>query len=179
MEVPSSSSRNNWNTVTVDGGWCGLAWSREGLVRCTLPRSDREAAADATASSAGRQGTDDLFDEAARLLKAYYRGERVVFDLPLAPEGMTPFAERVLAACARIDYGQIRTYGEVAEAAGSPRAARAVGQALAANPLLVVIPCHRVVGTGGDLVGFRGGTDWKKHLLEMEGVDLRTCMIDR
>jgi len=102
-----------------------------------------------------------------RQIADYFAGKRVKL-APLDLPGTTPFARRVYAAVARIPYGQTRTYGEIAEAAGRPGAARAVGTLMARNPLCLGIPCHRVVAAGG-LGGFGGRPDRKRRLLSLEG----------
>lgn len=102
-------------------------------------------------------------------LRGYVRGKRRVFDLPLALD-VPPFCARVLAEVEGIPWGETRSYGEVAIRVGSPGAARAVGQAMGANPLPIVIPCHRVIAAGGLIGGFGGGLGWKRWLLEREGV---------
>lgn len=107
------------------------------------------------------------FKEARKQLAEYFAGRRQSFDLPLDPDG-TPFQRSVLQALQDIPYGATASYGEVAERIGRPRAARAVGAANGRNPLPIVIPCHRVVGSNGDLTGFGGGLDTKKRLLELE-----------
>ena len=91
------------------------------------------------------------------------------FDLPLSPQG-TQFQRRGWEELRRIGWGSTRSYGEVARAAGSPRGARAVGMACNRNPLLIVVPCHRVVGADGSLVGYGGGLELKRRLLELERV---------
>ncbi|MFD7829080.1 methylated-DNA--[protein]-cysteine S-methyltransferase [Kitasatospora sp. NPDC059803] len=101
-------------------------------------------------------------------LTAYFAGERTSFDLPLAPVG-TEFRRRIWAALDEIPYGETVTYGQLADLAGeSPRAVRAVGGAVGANPLLIVRPCHRVMGANGSLTGFAAGVDCKRRLLELE-----------
>ena len=95
-------------------------------------------------------------------------GRRKVFDLPLAPEG-TPFQQEVWALLRTIPYGSTLSYGQVAAALGRPRAARAVGLANNRNPIPIIIPCHRVVGSGGQLTGYAGGLGRKRFLLELEG----------
>lgn len=159
-----------WRAVRVAFGWCGLVCSDAGLVRSTLPLPDLDSAAEAAACGQQQRGPDSILDQAADLLKAYFSGVEVTFALPLAPRGMTAFGRRVLRACADIDYGLTSSYGEVALAVGAPRAARAVGQALARNPLPVIVPCHRVISASGDAGGFTGGIEWKLRLLELEGV---------
>lgn len=108
-------------------------------------------------------------DEAARQLEKYFEGKLKSFALKLNPEG-TAFQRRVWEELGRIPYGQTRTYGEVAEAIGQPSAMRAVGGASGANPLPVVIPCHRVLGSDGSLTGFTAGLANKEALLKLEGV---------
>ena len=115
-----------------------------------------------------------LTETAASALHRYYAGENVPFiDLPVDLGAMTPFRVAILTAVRLIPYGDVWSYARVAAACGSARAARAVGGALAANPVPVIIPCHRIVGTDGRLTGFSaaGGTATKKCLLEMEGVE--------
>ena len=91
-------------------------------------------------------------------------------DLPIDLAGLPPFTRRVLTACRSIPFGAVCSYRELAAAIGAPRAARAVGQALARNPTPVVIPCHRVMGAGSRLTGFLGGLVWKRALLAHEGI---------
>ncbi len=107
------------------------------------------------------------FGEAIRQLDAYFDGELTEFDLPLHLEG-TPFQLRVWEQLRLIPYGETRTYGELAEALGSPSASRAVGLANGKNPVSVIVPCHRVIGSGGSLTGYGGGLDRKQRLLAFE-----------
>ncbi len=101
-------------------------------------------------------------------LQEYFAGERRTFDLDLAPEG-TEFQLRVWAALLEIEYGSTASYGDIANRIGNPRAPRAVGMANNRNPIAVIVPCHRVIGANGDLVGYGGGLDTKRHLLALEG----------
>lgn len=110
---------------------------------------------------------DDACARAIRQLEEYFRGERRRFQLALAPEG-TEFEHKVWAEVCRIPFGSTDTYGEIARRLGEPDAARAVGAANAHNPVAIVIPCHRVIGSGGDLTGYAGGIDRKKWLLDHE-----------
>jgi methylated-DNA-[protein]-cysteine S-methyltransferase len=110
--------------------------------------------------------------EVTRQLREYFRGRRETFDLPLAFR-RPRFTTSVLRAVRRIPYGRTRAYGEIARAVGTPGAARAVGQAVGANPLPLLIPCHRVLAAGGGLGGFGSGLAWKRFLLELEGVRWR------
>lgn len=106
--------------------------------------------------------------ECARQLAEYFAGERDGFDLPLAPGG-TEFQRRVWGEIARIPFGETLPYAELAARAGAPGAARAAGAATGRNPLSIVVPCHRVVGTDGSLTGYAGGLERKTRLLEIEG----------
>ena len=108
------------------------------------------------------------FADAAAQLSEYFAGRRREFDLPLDPVG-TEFQQRTWSALRRIPYGATASYGEVARAIGKPTAVRAVGAANGRNPLPIVIPCHRVIGSDGSLTGFGGGTDVKRALLQIEG----------
>ncbi|MFF8653582.1 methylated-DNA--[protein]-cysteine S-methyltransferase [Streptomyces huasconensis] len=108
------------------------------------------------------------FGEAISQLEAYFAGELKEFDLPLRLDG-TPFQRLVWDELLRIPYGEIRTYGELAELLGKPGASRAVGLANGKNPISVIVPCHRVVGANGNLTGYGGGLDRKKQLLAFEG----------
>lgn len=105
---------------------------------------------------------------ARRQLDEYFAGTRRQFDLPVDLRA-APFQRSVLEELARLPYGEVATYGELARRIGKPRAARAVGGALNRNPLPIVIPCHRVVGAGGALVGYAGGVERKRALLDLEG----------
>lgn len=107
------------------------------------------------------------FKAAADQLDAYFAGRLTSFDLPLAPHG-SGFQRRVWAALQEIPYGQTQSYGELAVRVGSPGAARAVGLANGRNPIGIVIPCHRVVGSDGSLTGYGGGLERKRALLDLE-----------
>jgi methylated-DNA-[protein]-cysteine S-methyltransferase len=111
--------------------------------------------------------------DAARLeLDEYFAGRRRAFDLPVDLRGQAPFAVAVLGELAKVPYGHTRTYGELAERAGSPKAARAVGMVMNRNPVPIVLPCHRIVGSTGSLVGYGGGLERKEQLLRLEGAML-------
>jgi len=106
--------------------------------------------------------------ECARQVREYFEGARTSFDLPLAPDG-TDFQRRVWREIARIPYGETISYSELASRAGAPGSARAAGAATGRNPLSIVVPCHRVVGSDGSLTGYAGGLHRKTRLLEIEG----------
>lgn len=122
-------------------------------------------------AAGARQATGPvpLLVEAVLQLEAYFRGELREFQLPLDFEG-TEFQKRVWRELLTIPYGQTRSYSQIAQAIGSPQAVRAVGAANGANPIAIVVPCHRVIGANGRLVGYGGGLPLKKRLLELEGV---------
>lgn len=110
---------------------------------------------------------DDGFENAERQLGEYFAGTRREFDLELAPRG-SAFEKQVWALLTKIPYGETRTYGQLAAELGDPGAAQAVGNANGWNPISVVVPCHRVVGTSGGLTGYAGGLDRKRFLLSLE-----------
>lgn len=169
-----------WNrpTTTVlisvfpsDWGWIGTAVSPAGLAGIVLPQPTEDAAwtklRSAWPEDLRREG-DPPGDLRKRLLD-YLAGMPVDFsDLPLDLPNAPSFRLRVWEACARIQYGETRSYRDMAREVGSPGAFRAVGGAMAANPIPIVIPCHRVVGSSGGLVGFGGGLDQKMRMLDME-----------
>jgi methylated-DNA-[protein]-cysteine S-methyltransferase len=111
-------------------------------------------------------------DDVRRELDEYFEGRRRDFDLPIDWALVSTFGRRILKATAAIPFGKVSTYGAVAAKAGNPKASRAAGRALNTNPIPIVVPCHRVVGAGGRLVGYAGGLDRKVTLLEIEGVEL-------
>ena len=119
----------------------------------------------------GTPGETPLLKRCAEQLDAYFAGELQTFDLPLAPAG-TPFQRRVWEILQRIPYGVTWSYKDVAEAADCPRGYRAVGLANNRNPISIIIPCHRVVGSSGALTGYGGGLSNKAVLLELEGIKL-------
>jgi O-6-methylguanine DNA methyltransferase len=113
-------------------------------------------------------GSDRLIDAAVRQTQEYARGSRRVFDLPLGLRG-TDFQMKVWDALLRIPYGQTRSYGAIAADAGNGAAARAAGGAVHRNPIALIVPCHRVIGSDGRLTGFGGGLPLKEALLRIEG----------
>lgn len=142
-----------------------------GIAQVSLHRTDSSGSGflgegKETAGEAVRMETP-LIAQAGRELEEYLQGRRQSFDVPQTPRG-TPFQQRVWRALRDIPYGETRSYGEIARAAGSPKGARAVGMACNRNPNLILTPCHRVVGSSGDLTGFGGGLDVKEVLLKLE-----------
>ncbi len=121
----------------------------------------------ARGAEAGWQQWDEPFTKTRKQLTEYFAGRRKQFDMPLDPDG-TKFQLSVLNQLLQIPYGETRSYKDIAQAIGSVNAVRAVGNANGSNPLPIVIPCHRVIGSDGSLTGFGGGLDAKRYLLGLE-----------
>ncbi|WP_413664874.1 methylated-DNA--[protein]-cysteine S-methyltransferase [Microbulbifer sp. CNSA002] len=117
-----------------------------------------------------QRGVSELTDLAAQQLREYIAGQRKSFDLPLAPKG-TEFQRRVWDALLQIPFGETRSYSQQAQWLDQPRAIRAVARANGANPIAIVIPCHRVIGANGSLTGYAGGLSLKARLLTLEGAN--------
>ncbi|MEM7050736.1 MAG: methylated-DNA--[protein]-cysteine S-methyltransferase [Acidobacteriota bacterium] len=141
------------------------------LIQLSQHDSAAQARAEGERRRAEHQPENPLLAEAKGQLDEYFAGERRRFDLPLAPRG-TDFQLQVWDQLLEIPYGETRTYGDLAAAHGGPGAARAVGQANHNNPIGIIIPCHRVIGSGGKLVGYASGLERKKQLLELEGAEV-------
>ncbi|HJP65585.1 MAG TPA: methylated-DNA--[protein]-cysteine S-methyltransferase [Actinomycetota bacterium] len=148
-----------------------VAVSPRGLVRVSFPEEDHGRTVDELARAVSPRVVESApaTDEVRRELDEYFEGARRSFDLKVDLSPVRGFSRRVLQAAARIPFGSVRTYREVATTAGSPGATRAAGNALGANPVPIVVPCHRVVRTGGGLGGYAGGLDRKERLLRLEG----------
>ena len=119
----------------------------------------------------GVERNDPVLDATAGQLLEYFDGLRRVFDLPVAHTG-TEFQRRVWQALSSIPYGELRSYRDIAQQLGNPKAVRAVGTANGSNPVPIVVPCHRVIGSDGSLAGYAGGIELKRRLLVLEGVDV-------
>jgi O-6-methylguanine DNA methyltransferase len=151
-------------------GWLGLTFNGRGLCAVTQPRQEA-ARAEEDLRLLGADEPDES-DEVRRWtdrLQRYAAGEPVSFDASLDLTEGTPFQREVWRALLEIPRGETRSYGWVAERIGRPRASRAVGQAVGANPLSIVVPCHRVIASDGSLGGFGGGLALKERLLRIEG----------
>jgi methylated-DNA-[protein]-cysteine S-methyltransferase len=148
-----------------------VAATTSGLVRLAFPEEPPDSVLERIAVRISprivRSGT--RLDPVRRQLDEYFSGRRRRFEVPLDWSLIGPFARRVLSATAEIPYGGVLSYAQVASVAGSPRGSRAAGNALGANPIPIVIPCHRVLRSGGALGGYGGGTERKRWLLELEG----------
>ena len=159
-----------YDTFSTPFGPFSIAVNADGAVRATAFGDAR--------SLARRLGQFHVIREKAAVrpardqVLAYFAGERRSFDMPLAECG-TDFQQRVWTALRAIPWSETRTYGEIARAVGNPAASRAVGRANATNPICLIVPCHRVIGTDGSLTGFAFGEEIKRQLLEHEGVRSR------
>ncbi len=151
----------------TDWGWWGVVASSRGIVQVVLPQRScwqvqkRLGGVESSASL--------LAQKAAQQIQEYLRGRRQRFSVPVELELISDFARLILNACAQVPYGETLSYGELGRRAGRDAAARATGQALAANPVPVLVPCHRVICADGSLGGFSGGLEMKRRLLELEG----------
>ena len=143
-----------------------------GLAGIAYPDEPIEQQVDEVAStiSARVMAAPERTDGVRRQLDEYFAGDRHRFDVPIDWRALHGFRERVLRATARIPFGAVSTYREIATEAGSPNAYRAAGNALGSNPVPIVVPCHRVLHAGGGLGGYTGGLDRKRYLLDLEGV---------
>ena len=158
------STSKQWGVIATPVG--PLAAAMDGAGRLThLGFSKREH--ERIAAEGGTRN-DRAFAHVARQLDEYFAGKRRRFELDLAPAG-TPFQKQVWAQLAKIPFGATTTYGALAAKLGKPAASRAVGRANATNPIALVVPCHRVIGTDGTLTGYAGGLPVKRRLLELEG----------
>jgi methylated-DNA-[protein]-cysteine S-methyltransferase len=149
-----------------------LASTPQGLVRLSLPGHDAEETLEDLAARVSPRVLEApaRLDDARRQLDLYFDGRLREFDLPLDWQLSRGFRRRALRAIDRIPYGRTRSYTEIARSAGNERAVRAAGTACGANPIPIVVPCHRVLRSGGALGGYGGGLPMKEALLEMEGV---------
>jgi methylated-DNA-[protein]-cysteine S-methyltransferase len=151
-----------------------LAATRHGLVRLAFPEESLDGMLEALARRISPRIVEARapLDEVQRELEQYFEGRRRGFDVALDWTLVAPFARRVLRATSQIPYGGVLSYAEVAADAGSPRGFRAAGNALGANPIPIVVPCHRVLRSGGALGGYGGGLERKRFLLELEGTPM-------
>ena len=152
------------STLETPAGVLQLAVDGDGRLAEILLPNRKPAVASAKPSSQAARGMRAACDQ----LREYFLGRRRVFDLSLQPAG-SPFEQRVWAALLAVPYGATTSYGAIATALGLVNGARAVGRANGANPIPIVIPCHRVIGSDGSLTGYGGGLPLKRALLELEG----------
>ena len=167
----------NYTCFESSFGWVGIAKSDQGLTRVTFGAPTEIAIKDRLRNgSHGKRGlyplTRNTLDpellKATELLTKYFNGVPVNFDIKLDLSAGTPFQQHVWEGALQIPYGQVQSYGWIAREIGKPNAMRAVGGAMGANPLAIIVPCHRVVRSDGGLGGYAGGLEWKRKLLAME-----------
>jgi methylated-DNA-[protein]-cysteine S-methyltransferase len=161
----------NYATFDSPFGELLLAASEQGLLRLAFPEENADEVLERLATRVSPRIVESpaRLDRIRRELDEYFEGRRREFELPLDWTLVGPFGRRVLGATARIPYGRVLTYTDVATEAGSPRGSRAAGNALGANPIPIVVPCHRVLRGSGALGGYAGGLPRKQFLLELEG----------
>ena len=149
-----------------------VAMSRRGLVRLAYPNQPADQVLSELAAEISPRVLESTraTEQVRRELDEYFEGKRRTFSVRVDLSGVQGFGKRILQQTARIPFGSVITYRDVATRAGSPRAVRAAGNALGANPIPIVVPCHRVVRTGGGLGGYTGGLERKEVLLAIEGV---------
>lgn len=179
METTSSITAGHAVLETVIG-FMGIAWSEKGLIRLCLPEKSREVVerrlmrhAGVAANTTANIGQPQWVVELIASIKAYAAGEDVDFsDVPVDLDGVDDFRLAIYDAARKLGYGETTTYGELAKRAGQPGLPRETGAALGANPVPLVIPCHRILAAGGKIGGFSapGGSATKEKMLAMEGV---------
>jgi methylated-DNA-[protein]-cysteine S-methyltransferase len=158
-----------YTTFDTAAGWIALMGSPAGLRRVELPVKSRDEVIRRLGAGISRaEKSCTYFQDAVEQLGSYFDGNHVHFTCTLDLDGATDFQHKVWCATGLIPYGETRSYAWVASQIGKPQASRAVGQALGRNPLPVIIPCHRVLSSSGDLGGFTGGLEMKKFLLDLE-----------
>lgn len=175
-EVAADAADVAYTVADSPLGPLALAVTKRGLIRVAyLDHGSLDAVLEELAAKVSPRVLEAprRLDEARRQLEDYFAGRRRVFDLPIDWALEHGFTERVLRATARIPIGEVASYGEVAARAGSPKAVRAAGNALGSNTKPIVVPCHRVVRTGGALGGYTGGVERKRFLLGLEGSPVR------
>ena len=152
-------------------GWVGILGSERGLLGTTLPQSSSQEILKLLGDKVN-QATFDLgsFEDLVRRFRAYFEGHKATFPDGLDLFGATPFHRKVWEVTRLIPFGETRSYAWVAEQVGKPKAARAVGQALARNHWPIIVPCHRVLTSNGKLGGFGGGVGMKRYLLNLEAM---------
>ena len=163
---PFASPVGRLRLIASDTGLAAILWENDKPGR--VPLANLVPAATASIMARGSEPDEHpVLVETERQLGEYFAGTRTAFDLPLDPVG-TEFQRRVWRALLAIPYGQTRSYADIARQVGSPTAVRAVGAANGKNPISIVTPCHRVIGSTGQLTGFAGGLETKAYLLRLE-----------
>ena len=167
------TSKLSYITFNTDLGWIGILSSEKGIRKTTLPQPSAQKAQQLLGDLNNAILAPRLFDSLIQRFQSYFSGLRVTFPDQLDLSGATTFQRKVWEVTRLIPYGEARSYTWVAEQTGSPRAGRAVGQALARNPLPIIIPCHRVIASNGKLGGFTGGLKMKRYLLSLEAASIK------
>ena len=155
---PGAAENKTYYTYETSYGSITIASSGSAIVALVFRESD---------VSGGKIEASSLTDLAVKQLEEYFAGKRRRFDLPVNPSG-TRFQEAVWKELLAIPYGETRSYKQIAQKIGKPKACRAVGMANNRNPISIIIPCHRVIGSNGALVGYGGGLEMKRKLLDLE-----------
>jgi len=164
-------SRAYWAWVDAPFGPVFVAKTGKGVCRVSF-RSEDELLSELERRSLLPEKAPEKLDRERRELGEYFQGKRRRFELPLDLRWGTEFQKSVLEAARRIPFGECCCYADVAKRVGRPNAQRAVGSTLGKNPVAIVIPCHRVVASGGGIGGYTGGLDIKRTLMEIEGIEL-------
>ncbi len=176
MAANIMTGRLKYITFNTDMGWVGILVSARGLLGTTLPQRSAQAVYQLLGDGINYAAwSSHLFNDLVERLRVYFSGYKTTFPDQLNLSGATAFQREVWGITGLIPYGETRSYAWVAEQIKKPMAVRAVGQALARNPLPVVVPCHRVVASDGKLGGYSGGLEWKSHLLNLEASIVRDC----
>ena len=163
-----------YTIADIGAGWVGVLGSNSGLLKTTLPQESAWEAERLLGDGVrGAVRSDDFFADLLQRLKSYFAGQRIAFNDELDLSAATAFQRQVWRLTRLIPYGEARSYGWVADELGRAGAGRAVGQALARNPLPIIVPCHRVVAEDGGLGGYSGGVAKKEYLLRLESAAKR------
>jgi methylated-DNA-[protein]-cysteine S-methyltransferase len=157
-----------WDVIDAPVGPVYFASSDKGLYRLEFGVNQQEFIANLDLLARHEHDPESLAPIATQL-REYFAGERSHFDLSLDLTPLTPFHRKVLEMAYTVPYGSKWTYGQLARAIGKPKASRAVGHALGRNPLMIVVPCHRIIASDGNLRGYRAGIPFKRMLLQLEG----------
>jgi len=163
--------RLTYRIFDTELGFMGAVWSPIGVMRIILPRTTREEVLRSIAGNRSEFEFADMpqFTDLPERIQNYLKGEQPEFSDPLDLAGSTSFQRAVWNITRTIPYGKTQSYSWISKQLGKDRAARAVGQAMGSNPLPIIIPCHRIISSAGNLGGFSGGLDIKKKLLALEG----------
>lgn len=163
----------NYTCFKSSFGWVGVAKSSRGISRVIFGKSNETEVENSLLLGTKATKSEEGLSKAVNLLQRYFRGESVEFDLNLDLQAGTEFQQLVWRTTYHIPYGEVRSYGWIAREIGKPLATRAVGSAQGANPLPIIIPCHRVLRSDGKLGGYSAGLHWKPKLLDQERANSR------